>query len=102
MMNENEIEQLAQAMKNMTPAELRALTATVGPESDHFRGTAKMFREGCPQYGHPSRVRRLRVPVMTSVALRPSGVEGCASDAPPSGRISNVTVHWSRIDMISA
>lgn len=31
-MNENEIEQLAQAMKNMTPAELQALTTRVGPE----------------------------------------------------------------------
>ncbi|WP_141387437.1 hypothetical protein [Microbacterium maritypicum] len=32
MMNENEIEQLAQAMKDMTPEELQALTARVGPE----------------------------------------------------------------------
>lgn len=31
-MNENEIEQLTQAMKNMSPTELQALTAAVGPE----------------------------------------------------------------------
>lgn len=32
MMINGEIEQLAQAMKDMTPAELQALTATVGPQ----------------------------------------------------------------------
>lgn len=31
-MDAREIEQLAQAMKDMTPEELQALTATVGPE----------------------------------------------------------------------
>jgi hypothetical protein len=32
VMNNNEIEQLAQAMNDMTPEELQTLTAIVGPE----------------------------------------------------------------------